>query len=76
MSIEFKSTFQWDLSLEEGAGMMYWMIVVEDSPEPAFVRWKFAGESKEQKKFYVREGPKTTDLDNESTWHYIKNKWG
>jgi Putative DNA-binding domain len=63
-------------SLEEDAGRLYWKIVVEGSPEPAFVRWTFAGESKEQRKFYVREGPKTSDLDNESTWHYIKNKWG
>jgi hypothetical protein len=57
-------------SLEEDAGRLYWKVVVEDSPEPAFVRWK------EDTKFYVREGPKTSDLDNESTWHYIKNKWG
>ena len=63
-------------SLEEDAGRLYWKITVEDSPEPAFVRWKVAGESTEQKKFYVREGPKTSDLDNESAWHYIKNKWG
>jgi hypothetical protein len=63
-------------SLEEDAGRLYWKIVVEGSPGPAFVRWTFAGESKEQTKFYVREGPKTSDLDNESTWHYIKNKWG
>ena len=63
-------------NLEESNGKLYWKIVVESSAEPVFVRWKFAGESKEQKKFYVREGPKTTDLDNESTWHYIKNKWG
>jgi len=63
-------------SLEETAGLWYWVIGVEESLEPAFVRWKPAGESKEQKKFYVREGPKTSDLDNESTWHYIKNRWG
>jgi hypothetical protein len=62
--------------LGEDSGKLYWAVVVEESPEPAFVRWKPAGESKEQKKFYVREGPKTSDLDNESTWHYIKNRWG
>ncbi len=62
--------------LKEASGKLYWMIAVEDSPEPAFVRWKSAGEPREQKKFYVREGPKTTDLDNESTWHYLKNRWG
>jgi len=63
-------------NLEEYDGTLYWKIVVEKSPEPAFVRWKFSGESKEQKKFYVREGPRTSDLDTEKTWHYIKNKWG
>jgi hypothetical protein len=63
-------------SLEEMSGQLYWAVTVEGSPEPAFVRWKPAGEPKEQKKFYVREGPKTSDLDNESTWHYIKNRWG
>ena len=61
---------------EEAAGQLCWVVFVAAAPEPAFVRWKFAGESKEQKKFYVREGPKTSDLDNESTWHYIKNRWG
>ncbi len=61
---------------EEAAGQLCWVVVVDSAPEPAFVRWKFSGESKEQKKFYVREGPKTSDLDNESTWHYIKNRWG
>jgi len=39
------------------------------------VWWKPKGQPKERR-FFVREGPKTTDLDNESTWHYIKNKWG
>jgi hypothetical protein len=63
-------------SLDETAGRLCWTLAVQESPEPAFVRWKFTGESKEQKKFYVREGPKTSDLDNERTWHYIKNKWG
>jgi hypothetical protein len=63
-------------SLEENSGRLCWTLTVQESPEPAFVRWKFTGESKEQKKFYVREGPKTSDLDNERTWHYIKNKWG
>jgi predicted HTH transcriptional regulator len=61
--------------LEEANGKLYWVVVVEESPVPAFVRWHPVGE-KEQRKFYVREGPKTSDLDNESTWHYIKNKWG
>lgn len=55
---------------------LYWIIVVKESPEPAFVRWKTRGESKEQTRFFVREGPKTSDLDNERTWHYIRNKWG
>jgi hypothetical protein len=63
-------------SLEESGGKSYWVVVVEESPEPAFVRWKPRGQPKEQKIFYIREGPKTSDLDNESTWHYIKNKWG
>ncbi len=61
---------------EERGGKLCWVIVVEESPAPAFVRWKAAGEAKEQKRFFIREGPKTSDLDNEGTWHYIKNKWG
>jgi len=63
-------------SLEENDGRLYWVVAVEPSPEPAFVRWKPSGESKEQKRFCIREGPQTTDLDNESTWHYIRNRWG
>jgi hypothetical protein len=63
-------------SLEVANGQLCWIIVVEESTEPAFVRWKPRGQQKEEKIFFVREGPKTSDLDNESTWHYIKNKWG
>jgi predicted HTH transcriptional regulator len=63
-------------SLEDENDTPYWVVVVDESPEPAFVRWRFAGESKDQKKFYVREGPKTSDLDSERTWHYMKSKWG
>ncbi len=51
-----------------------WIVTVDSSPEPVFVRWKAPG--KEEKKFFVREGPKTSDLDNERTYRYIKNKWG
>jgi hypothetical protein len=47
-----------------------WIVSVQSAPKPAFVRWQ------DSKKFYVREGPRTSDLDNESTYHYIKNKWG
>ena len=61
---------------EEVQNKLCWIVDIERSPKPAFVRWKAHGEPKEQKKFYVRKGPKTSDLDNESTWHYIKNKWG
>jgi hypothetical protein len=46
------------------------VFVVKPARELAFVLWK------DRKRFYVREGPKTSDLDNESTWRYIKNKWG
>jgi Putative DNA-binding domain len=55
---------------EEIDGQVCWVILVEAAPRPAFVRWRG------QKKFYVREGPKTSDLDNENTWRYIKNRWG
>ena len=60
-------------NLEEESGKVYWVVVVEESRKPAFVRLKSANEPS---KFYVRQGPKTSDLDNESTWNYIKNKWG
>jgi hypothetical protein len=56
--------------LEESAGRLYWKVAVRESPEPVFVRWK------DQKKFFVREGPKTSDLDPETSWRYIRNKWG
>ena len=62
--------------LKEHGERCWWEVTVAESPEPAFVRWKPRGQAHEQKIFYVREGPKTTDLDNESTWRYIKNKWG
>jgi predicted HTH transcriptional regulator len=62
--------------VEESGGNAYWVVSVEASPEPAFVRWRHKGQGKEQKIFYVREGPKTSDLDNESTWRYIKSRWG
>ena len=62
--------------IEEVQSKLCWTVAVDPSPTPVFVRWKAPGEPKEQKKFYVREGPKTSDLDNERTWRYIKNKWG
>jgi hypothetical protein len=62
-------------NLNETGGKLYWAVVVKESPEPVFVRWQPKHEPKERKIFYVREGPKTSDLDNESTYHYIKNKW-
>lgn len=62
--------------IKETQNECYWEVAVEQSPTPAFVRWKAPGDAKEQKHFYVREGPKTSDLDNERTYLYIKNKWG
>jgi hypothetical protein len=35
----------------------------------AFVRWK------DKPHFYVREGPRTSELNVESAAQYIKNKW-
>lgn len=61
--------------LFEANGKLYWVVTVEESTEPVFVRWKPRGQMKEEHFFYVREGPKTSGLDNQSTWHYIKNKW-
>lgn len=61
--------------IEERDGKLCWVISVTRSPEPAFVRWKSDGETKEDKHFYVREGPRTADLDLENTWKYIKNRW-
>lgn len=61
--------------VEERNGNLCWIIAVDRSPEPAFVRWKGVGETKEHKHFYVREGPRTADLDLENTWRYIKNRW-
>jgi len=56
--------------LKEEVGHLCWVVFVAAAPEPAFVRWK------NDTKFHVREGPKTSDLDKESTKRYIKNKWG
>jgi hypothetical protein len=61
--------------LEERNGKLCWIITVTRSPEPAFVKWKVDSETKEHKHFYVREGPRTADLDLENTWRYIKNRW-
>lgn len=61
--------------MEERDGKLCWVITVTRSPEPAFVKWKVDSETKEHKHFYVREGPRTADLDLENTWRYIKNRW-
>ncbi len=61
--------------IEEYQGKPCWIISVARSPEPAFVRWKSEEDKKEIKHFYVREGPRTADLDLENTWRYIKNRW-
>lgn len=63
--------------IEEADDKHYCIVTVDRSPEPAFVRWGKKGKSKEEIKFYVREGPLTSELDNERTWRYIKSKrWG
>jgi predicted HTH transcriptional regulator len=54
----------------DGQDQEAWVIAVKSAREPAFVQWHG------QTKFYVRQGPRTSDLDTQSTWHYIKNKWG
>ena len=56
--------------IEQVDGKCCWIVAVDPSPQPAFVRWK------ERKFFFVREGPSTRELDNERTWRYIKNRWG
>lgn len=61
--------------IEDRNGKLCWIITVGRSPEPAFVRWKAASDTKEHKHFYVREGPRTADLDLENTWRYINNRW-
>lgn len=61
--------------IEDYQGRLCWIISVSRSPEPAFVRWKSEADKKEIKHFYVREGPRTADLDLENTWRYIKNRW-
>jgi hypothetical protein len=63
-------------SLEKKDGFLYWTLAVKESHKPVFVRWKIAGESKEKKNFYIREGPKTSNLDTEDAYNYCKNKWG
>lgn len=55
--------------IETVDGEICWVIAVDRSPEPAFVRWK------DRKWFFVREGPRTTGLDNEGTYRYITNRW-
>jgi hypothetical protein len=57
-------------NFEEASGQICWKIAIDSSPEPAFVNWN------NQKRFFVREGPRTHDLDNEDTWRYITNRWG
>jgi hypothetical protein len=55
---------------EETDGQICWKIAIDSAPEPAFVNWS------NEKRFFVREGPRTHDLDNENTWRYIINRWG
>jgi hypothetical protein len=57
-------------TIEEYDGRLYWKIVVDRSPVAAFVLWD------NKRRFYVREGPKTSELDPEGTWRYIKSRWG
>jgi len=61
--------------MEERNGKLCWIITVTRSPEPTFVKWRSDAETREHKHFYVREGPRTADLDLENTWRYIKNRW-
>jgi Putative DNA-binding domain len=57
-------------SVETVGNNVCWIVSVQRGPKPAWVHWL------ELTKFYVREGPRTADLNNESTYNYIKNRWG
>ncbi len=56
--------------IEQVNGKHCWVVEVKGGPEPAYVRWD------KGKRFCVREGPRTSDLDIETAHRYIKNKWG
>jgi len=56
--------------VEDVDGMLCWVVTVKHAPGPAYVQ------GQDTKKFYVREGPSTADLDVEASHRYIKNKWG
>ncbi len=58
---------------EEVQNKLCLIVAVDRSPEPAFVHWPPKGNS--EPRFYVREGPKTSALDNACTWRYIKSRW-
>ena len=55
--------------IEEVDGELCWLVTVTRSAVPVFVHWK--GDTS----FFVREGPRTSELDSESAWRYIKNHW-
>jgi hypothetical protein len=62
--------------IEEVRGNFCWVVSVERSRRmPAFVRWKNPGESKERERFFVREGPKTSELDTKDALNYIRQRW-
>jgi hypothetical protein len=56
--------------IEDVGGKLVWIVEVEPANEPVWVRWD------NRRRYFVREGPRTSELDSESTYRYIKNKWG
>jgi hypothetical protein len=56
--------------IEDIDGKSVWIVDVQPGDEPAWVRWD------NRRRYFVREGPRTSELDSESTYRYIKNKWG
>jgi hypothetical protein len=61
--------------IESSDGKIVCLIDVDRAPQAAFVRWEEAGNGAARTKFFIREGNKTTELDNERTLRYVQIKW-
>ncbi len=62
-------------TIEEYQGKLILVITLKPSAKPVYVKWKPKGQSQTLKPFFVRDGPRTIELDTEGAVEYIRKRW-
>jgi len=61
--------------IEEYNNKLILVITLKSASKPVYVKWKPKGQSHTIKPFFVRDGPRTIELDTEGAVEYIRKHW-